>query len=570
VLNKRAKDNGVMVIDYDKFLKIKKFEGKIYDAEGNVVRKLNRHDIRDRTANYGQSLYQDDRIKIARLYYDHYPYTIEYHLEIEHKGLINWPDWRPVSDDKSVQNSIFQVSTPLGIKMRYKEINLQLKPTIVIQGGKKIYQWQLTNQKRHKTEDNGPPVSRQLPHILTAPDKFQIDENIGRMDSWKTFGIWYGKLLDGRQELPDAVKHKVKILLKGIDDPIKKTAVLYHYMQSTTHYISVQLGIGGWQPYDARYVSNHGYGDCKALTNYMYSLLKAVHITSYPALVSAGASTPDIHIKFPSNQFNHVILCVPFKQDTVWLECTSQTMPFNKLGDFTSNRHVLLITPKGGKLVKTPSSKAKDNREVREAKVSLDKNGNADVKVKTKFTGNQMMDIDEAVKNSTSDDEKKWIQNRLSIPNFNLDKYQIKLRKKDRDTTQIFMKLTLPSYGARMGNRIFIHTNLMHRLNYIPSKVTDRKNPIYFDYPYFDTDSVIFRLPTGYTFESLPDSIQIEEKFGSFNSYVKPLNKNRILYVRHMKINTYRLPPSEYVQYRNFCKRIGYVDKSIMSLVKKE
>lgn len=569
ILNANAKDEGVLVDNYDKFLKIRRISGKIYDANGKVIRKLRKSDTKDYAADEGISLYQDDRIRVATLYNDNYPYTVEYDYEIEYNGLINWPEWQPMGTNQSVQSSVFQVDVAPGIHMRYKEVGLTVKPRIMKDGSDVTYQWKLTDQGKRDVEDNGPPDYLQLPHLLTAPDAFEIANTQGNMGTWKSFGAWYEKLIQGKQSLPQKIVQKVKSLVAGVSDPAKKADILYHYMQSNTHYVSVQLGIGGWEPYDATYVAQHGYGDCKALVNYMMSLLKVANITSYPALVSSGVGAPDIHTRFPFNQFDHVILCVPIKEDTVWLECTGQTLPFNELGDFTSNRHVLLITPNGGKLVKTPASKADDNQEIRFANVSLEASGDAKAVVTTMFSGDQKLDFSGIIKSSTADQQKQWLHERIDIPNFNLDGYHIKWWKKDQDTTQLTMKLSLPGYGGVMGNRIFITPNLMNKTSYIPPATKKRKYPVYFNHPYFDTDSVLINIPKGYRVEALPDSVEMKESFGSYKSCSTLHNDGRILYIRHMKIDTYRLPAKDYHSYRKFLSKIVDADKSIIAIVKK-
>lgn len=156
-------------------------------------------------------------------------------------------------------------------------------------------------------------------YVVFGPTEFQVDEYKGNMKDWQDFGKFVYSLGAGRDELPDDVKQKIHVIADGIKNPVEKIARLYEYMQRNTRYISIQLGIGGWQPFPAKDVAAKGYGDCKALTNYMYSILKEVGIPSYYSLIRAGRNANYITEDFPSSQFNHVILSVPIQKDTIWL-----------------------------------------------------------------------------------------------------------------------------------------------------------------------------------------------------------------------------------------------------------
>ena len=89
-------------------------------------------------------------------------------------------------------------------------------------------------------------------------------------------------------------------------------------MQNKTRYVSIQLGIGGYQPFEASVVDKTGYGDCKALSNYMLSMLETIGIKGHYALIMAGQNSPELEEDFPSSQFNHAIVAVPNGADTLW------------------------------------------------------------------------------------------------------------------------------------------------------------------------------------------------------------------------------------------------------------
>ncbi len=155
--------------------------------------------------------------------------------------------------------------------------------------------------------------------------------------------------------MTEASKQKFIALTKDASSDKDKAKILYNYLQKNTRYISIQIGIGGLEPFPASEVDRLGYGDCKALANYMRSMLSAVNIPSYYCIVKAGRRKESFHKTFANAQDgNHVILCIPFKNDTTWLECTSQNLPFGFLSDFTDDRDVVACTENGGVIMHTP------------------------------------------------------------------------------------------------------------------------------------------------------------------------------------------------------------------------
>src|SRR5258708_10666604 len=108
----------------------------------------------------------------------------------------------------------------------------------------------------------------------------------------------------------------------------------------------------------------------------MFSILKKAVIRYQYTLIRAGDGANYMTDDFPSSQFNHVILCVPLKTDTVWLECTSQTLPAGYLSGFTSDRYVLLVDENGGKLVRTPKYRMADKLQTPKTVGTIDAEGN--------------------------------------------------------------------------------------------------------------------------------------------------------------------------------------------------
>ena len=360
--------------------------------------------------------------------------------------------------------------------------------------------------------------------------------------------------------MPDQLKLKVKELTTGLSSTEEKAKALYYYLQSKTRYVSIQLGIGGLQPFPATTVDELGYGDCKALSNYMVAMLKEAGIKGYYTTIMAGEDEMDVIRDFPSHQSNHVIVAVPNGKDTMWMECTSQTKAFGYMGSFTGGRTALMITDEGGKLVRTPDYTVDQNRQFRTAELSIEANGNVKAKVKTTYTGTQTENggLDE-IQDSKYEDQKKWVQSNTDIPSFNITSFTIAGNKNRIPTTVVKINLDLNRYASVSGKRLFVTPNLMNRNTYIPEKVPDRKTEVVRRNGYIDIDTINVVLPQALYPEFIPPAVKLNSRFGEYEA-TYAFEEGKIVYIRKLKMLKGRFPKESYNELIDFMKGVNKSD----------
>ncbi len=286
LLNDNADNFRDIEVQYNKFSKVKFLRGAVYDEKGDVIKTLGALDILDRSAVSGGLFYSDYRVKSLSSPVYKYPYTIEYEYEEELYSLINYPEWEfQESSDVSVERSGIQIIVPKGISFRYFTRKLKNPVDSVIQNDVTIYTWQEEDIPARSRRQYTYEEIRRPPSLYTAPMDFEYGGYKGSMSSWKAFGEWNYNLINGRDLLPEEQKQKVAEIVSKAKSDREKVKLIYEYMQSTTRYVLIYIGIGGFQPAEASAVAKNGFGDCKALVNYTKSLLKAAGINSFLYLV---------------------------------------------------------------------------------------------------------------------------------------------------------------------------------------------------------------------------------------------------------------------------------------------
>ncbi|KAA2243133.1 DUF3857 domain-containing protein [Chitinophaga agrisoli] len=570
ILDGNGEDNAHLLVPYDKLREIRAIHGVLYDADGKSVKKLKQGYLEDIGLTDGFSIATDDRAKKYAFYHSTFPYTVEFEVTMRYNNTYIFPDWVPQGQrDLAVEQSRISVSVPANYKLRYRAFHYQGEPRIATEKENRIYTWEAKGMKARTDEVFAPGWNTCTTAVWLAPSDFEMEAYKGNMNSWEEYGKFMYQLNKDRDQLPEAAKQTVHQLTDGVSDPRQKIKILYRYLQEHTRYISIQLGIGGWQTFDATAVAAKGYGDCKALSNYMCAMLKEAGITGYCTLVKSGNGRTDMEQDFPSNQFNHVIACVPMGKDTTWLECTSQLLPAGYLGSFTANRPVLIITEKGGKLVHTPVYGGDENRQLRHINASITPEGNVLVQAHTVMTGEQQDDMQGRLHVWSKDQLKQWIGSSLDLPSYDMQHYEWKELGTAIPGINEDLTLTARNYAAISGKRMFIEPNLLNKSSMRINSESQRESEIRRTFSFVDVDSVQITIPAGYRTETLPKITLLHTRFGTYSSRAT-VQDSIVTYVRTMSCEAGVYPATAFAELQQFYDNVYKADRAKLVFVKNE
>ncbi|MDB5156327.1 MAG: hypothetical protein JWR50_1034 [Mucilaginibacter sp.] len=558
ILNEKADREAIMEMGYNrKYDEYSSIEMRVYNEAGAVIKKYHKSDMYDGSAADDETIVTNERFLALRHPIASYPITIETSFEETINSFISLDKWQIQSyPEQSVQNANYSVTVNPLMGFRYKNEHTNLQPKKETnKDGQDVYTWDVKNLKAIKREDNV-LLWTIIPNISFAINSFNCFGYPGDFSSWKSFGQWIEALNAPEENLPPNRVTAIQNLTKDLNTDKEKAKFLYNYMQKSMRYVGIQLGIGGYQPLSATFVDQKKYGDCKALSNYMKALLKAVNINSYYAIIRAGTNEKPADFSFPYNEFNHAILCIPFKNDTTWLECTSSTQPFGKLGAFTENRNALLITENGGKLVNTPASNIEDNRFSSEVHLTLKPDGGANADIKIIGTGVYRDDYVYAGA-LKFDEQKEKFMKWLNFKQPNI--FNLNLSADEDSVKQVRISLDYEQFCDIMaGNKQFYSSHLIDLCNINVPVETDRKTDFYFTTPLQKSCVTTIDLPEGFTVETLPANQSLKFTYGSYQvNYAYDEMKNQVVSTAKFNITNRIIPAARYTQLQQYLDAVS-------------
>lgn len=568
VLNKNGLTNIDAIEFYNKSTKVKSIEAIVYNSFGKELKKIKRKDFIDQSVADGFSIYNDDR----KLFLDYtpteYPFTIIYKSELETSNTAFIPTWYPIDDFyESVEKSSINIKYPSEIGFKYKEKNINLDKISKQEDSNKISFYAL-NLKAEKYEEFSPSFKKINPSVLFGLDLFNLEGLDGNAKSWEEFGKWiYQNLLKDTEQISESTVQKIKLLVGEEKDPIKKARIIYKYVQDKSRYVSIQLGIGGWKPMLVSDVDKLGYGDCKALSNYTRVLLREVGVESFYTIIYAGGDKNDLNKDFVSMQGNHAILTIPYNNEYVFLECTSQTSPFGFNGDFTDDRYALIVKPDGGEIIKTSNYNTVKSSQFISGNYSIDDAGSFFGKVEIKSRGIQYEDKYRIINKSFDQKDIYYKENFVWINNLKINNIEV---KNDYESVELIESLSLSAdnYASVNNNFLIFPINAFNRSLTLPQKYKLRDNSFEILRGFYDEDEIEVNLPQGFIIDAKPNDVVMNTIYGIYKFELEVINSGKIKYKRSYLLNNGLYGKEEYEEFRKFKEQINRIDNSKIVLKK--
>ncbi|WP_340065582.1 DUF3857 domain-containing protein [Ascidiimonas aurantiaca] len=553
---------------YDDDTRITQLQAVIYDTMGNEIKKVRNKDFKDQSAVDGATLYSESRVKFLDYTPVSYPYTIEFSYETKTPITVFIPSWSPLSRYfQSVQKSVYKITYAEGMDVRVKERHFN-GFSIANKSTDGLVHYEATNLEALKPEYLALPINEFTPGVMVASTKFNAHGVHGSASNWQEFGKWmYDHLLQGRDHLDPETISRVQQLTAHLEDPVEKAKIVYKYIQDNTRYISVQVGIGGYQPIPASDVDRVKYGDCKGLTNYTMALLSAVGIESYYVHVEAGTEKIDMENDFASmNQGNHAILYIPNENDEIWLDCTSQVHPFGFVGDFTDDREVLVMTPEGGVIKRTPVYANETNHKHTKASIALNTEGTVNAEVSIISKGIEY-DRRFYLEHSSEKDKiafykRDWhYLNNLHVSTVSLENNRDDISFKEHLNVQI------DTYATSSGERLLLTPNFFNKETHVPQRYRNRISDFRIERGYWYEDEYTITLPPGYKIEALPEPVDIENKYGHYKMKLE-VSGQTLHYYRDLLLKKGTYDKGDYDAYRKFKRTVAKTDNAKIVLIK--
>lgn len=179
-------------------------------------------------------------------------------------------------------------------------------------------------------------------------------------------------------------------------------------------------------------------------------------------------------------------------------------IPFGMLRWQEEGLQALITDPKNPVWVMTPMSHHEKSLVKRTAKLKLADDGTLEGDVRVEFTGHFAIDRKEELDDESETQREETLREEIKFQMSAAEVTNVKIENVSDHTKPLVYSyhVRFPGYATRTGKRLFLQPAFFQHGIRPLFATTGRKYPIYFHYPWSESDQVEFELPKGYALDN--------------------------------------------------------------------
>jgi len=580
ILRPNSRDYGNIRVHFDNETKLTWLKGWSISSTGEEYEVKEKDAIE--TNGIGSDMYTDSKMKLLSIPASAVGSVIGYEYQQKRRPTV-YQDWWTFQEDIPVRTCRYTLRLPKGWEYEtFWNTQQHLEPKNGVSGETT---WEVTDVPELEEEDYRPPylslAGRMVLHFFASTP----DAKNKQAATWSAIGSWYANLAQGRRAPSPEIKLQVTTLTAGAKTTLDKMNALASWVQKDIRYVSVEIGIGGYQPRYASEVFTNRFGDCKDKVTLLSTMLHEIGIESEYVLVHTSRGV--VKQEMPTSlTFNHVILAIKLPADVptkdlyaiyqhpklgayLIFDPTSELTALGDLPPLLQQNLGLMLNSSSGEIIEIPLLAPTVNRLVRKGTMQLTPEGKLSGRVEEYRTGAVAEDSRAQLLNAELSNRSKSIESFLSnsLGNFDLTKAEVGDLEDYHRPLILRYVFQVPEYAKRNGPLMLVRPRVLGQKSMSVAEGKKRHYPIEFESARDESDSFEIDLPAGYEVDELPDAVDVAFDFGEYHSKIEQV-PGKLKYSRHYIIKRVIVPTDRMEDLKKFYREIAADERGLAVLKK--
>lgn len=422
-----------------------------------------------------------------------------------------------VMTGKLTRRSRLIVDVPADVTPRIDERNLTFKRRETVTHGRHVYEWAAADVPKIEAE----PFAADSNGILESID-------VTAPVTWGDVARWYAALSADRYGLTPALDSALAATVAGARTRDDSLRAVDRWVAQDFRYVSLSLGIGGYQPRHPADVFATKYGDCKDKATLFIALARRMGFDAFPVLLNSAGG---VNRKLPTTAaFDHMIAAVrdPGATHYRFFDLTSDLTPYGSLPPAEHGEFGLVVRNDGTPdTVTFPRDSIAANRDDDYFVAALDTDGTISGWFTDTTTGASQYGLRDAFTTVLDSEARARLADALAssiVPGASGDSVRIFDGRDWNATPAVTVHLTGRGAAARSGTHVILTLPLHDYAT--PSTVTnlESRGPRRFPIDAGDvygageqSSTLVLTLPAGWKAE-LPPEVSATSVFGSYRA----------------------------------------------------